>query len=102
MTLSCMVRLLMQITVFHAPKTKELQLQGREGVVKSIVKKYKGKETSANLPYRIQFELEQEGGKQSKFFAHLVSSFINVAVLTQTFLYYLLWISDFGTANCIA
>ena len=64
----------MQVMVYHAPKTKELQLQGREGVVKSIVKKYKGKETSANLPYRIQFELEVEGGKQMKFFAHLVST----------------------------
>ena len=73
----CAVRLisaLMQITIYHAPKTKELQLQGMEGSVKNIVKKYKGKETSANLPYRIEFLLEKDDGKQQKFFAHLVGT----------------------------
>lgn len=64
----------MQITIYHAPKTKELQLQGMEGSVKNIVKKYKGKETSANLPYRIEFLLEKDDGKQQKFFAHLVGT----------------------------
>ena len=64
----------MQIMVYHAPKTKELQLNGMEGTVKSIVKKYKGKETSANLPYRIEFLLEKDDGKQQKFFAHVVST----------------------------
>ena len=59
--------------IYHAPKTKELQLNGMEGVVKNIVKKYKGKETSANLPYRIEFQLQREDGKQQKFFAHVVN-----------------------------
>ena len=58
--------------MYHAPKIKELELKGMEGSVKSIVKKYKGKETSANLPYRIEFMLEKEDGKQQKFFAHVV------------------------------
>lgn len=64
-----------QVTIYHAPKVKELQLNGMEGVVKNIVKKYKGKETSANLPYRIEFVLEKEDGKQQKFFAHMVGFF---------------------------
>lgn len=63
----------MQIMVYHAPKIKELQISGMEGVVKNIVKKYKGKETSANLPYRIEFQLEKDDGKTQKFFVHVVS-----------------------------
>lgn len=59
--------------MYHAPKTKELQLKDKEGTVKTIVKHYKGKDTSANLPYRVEFMLELEGGKQQKWFAHLVS-----------------------------
>lgn len=64
----------MQVTVYHAPKRPELQLQGLEGTVKSIVKVFKGKELSANLPYRVEFHLEAEGGKQQKLLVHLVSS----------------------------
>ena len=40
--------------------------------MKQIVKKFKGKELSANLPYRIEFILEKEDAKDVKFFAHLV------------------------------
>ncbi len=43
--------------------------------MKTIVKHYKGKDTSANLPYRVEFMLEQDSGKQQKWFAHLVSIF---------------------------
>ena len=47
-------------------------MKGLEGSVKQIVKKFKGKELSANLPYRIEFILEKEDAKDVKFFAHLV------------------------------
>jgi hypothetical protein len=68
------VRVTQEILVYHAPKTKELQLKDKEGTVKTIVKHYKGKDTSANLPYRVEFMLELEGGKQQKWFAHLSAS----------------------------
>lgn len=68
------VRVTQEILVYHAPKTKELQLQGKEGTVKTIVKHYKGKDTSANLPYKVEFMLELDGGKQQKWFAHLSAS----------------------------
>ena len=65
-----------QVLVFHAPKHKEgLQLKDKQGTVKSIVKKFQGKELSANLPYKVEFILPTEGdGKDLKVVAHLVSA----------------------------
>ena len=62
------------VTVFHAPKHKPgLKLEGMEGTVSAIVKEHKGKELSANLPVRVQFELPaKDGGKETKLIAHLV------------------------------
>ena len=37
-----------------------------------VVRQYKGKELSANLPYKVAFQLDAEDQKPKKFFAHLV------------------------------
>ena len=68
----CQVSCALQVIVYHAPKLSELQLEGKEGTVKQIVKVFKGKELSANLPYKVEFLLDKEGGKQRKVLAHLV------------------------------
>ena len=49
-----------------------LSLEGLEGEVLEVVKEYQGKNLTANLPYKVQLLLDNDG-KKSKFFAHLVS-----------------------------
>lgn len=66
----------LQVLVYHAPKTPELDLEGKEGTVKLIVKKFKGKELSANLPYRVEFVLDPESEKPKKLLVHLVRCYI--------------------------
>uniref|UniRef100_A0A0C9QMD9 TSA: Wollemia nobilis Ref_Wollemi_Transcript_22396_924 transcribed RNA sequence n=1 Tax=Wollemia nobilis TaxID=56998 RepID=A0A0C9QMD9_9CONI len=58
------------LKVYHVPKTPEFDLGGMEGEVKNYVGVWKGKRISANLPYKVQFNLEG-GGRAVKFFAHL-------------------------------
>lgn len=61
--------------VYHAPKRKEgLDLEGLEGEVLAYVDDYKGKKLSSNLPVKVRFLLDNEGGKETKFFSHLVSA----------------------------
>ena len=48
-----------------------LSLEGLEGEVLEVVKEYQGKNLTANLPYKVQLLLENDG-KKTKFFAHLV------------------------------
>lgn len=68
------VKVTAEIKVYHAPKQADgLDLTGREGVVVKNVAYFKDKVLSPNLQYKVQFELNQDGGKASKFFAHLVS-----------------------------
>lgn len=62
--------------VFHVPKNPELDLEGWEGTIVEIVRFFKGAELSANLPYKVQFQLEVDG-KPKKFLAHLVSPAFN-------------------------
>lgn len=64
------IRVTQPVKVFHVPKHPEFQLQGHEGELKDVLKSWKGKPISANLPYKVQFVLDFEG-KQVKFFAHL-------------------------------
>lgn len=52
------------------PKKPEFDLAGCEGEIKDVLKNWKGKPLSANLPYKVQFVLDIDG-KQVKFFAHL-------------------------------
>lgn len=58
------------LKVYHVPKTPEFDLGGIEGVVNDYVGLWKGKRISANLPYKVQFNMEV-GGRPIKFFAHL-------------------------------
>lgn len=61
------------LKVYHVPKVAELDLGGREGVLKQYVVDWKGKKVSANLPFKVEFVLSGVEGRQGplKFFAHL-------------------------------
>ncbi|MCO5553570.1 hypothetical protein L7F22_007093 [Adiantum nelumboides] len=64
------IRVSKPLTVFHVPKHPNFDLQGYEGELKDVLKSWKGKQISANLPFKVQFILDLDG-KQVKFFAHL-------------------------------
>ena len=67
MSAGAQVKVTVPCTVYHVPKNKAgIELQGMSGVIAERVDQFEGKELSANLPLRVQFELD---GK--KFFAHL-------------------------------
>ncbi len=67
------VRVNTSVIVYHAPKHKEgLDLKGLEGVVVSDVRQYNGEELSANLPYKTELKLSEDGSKSSKLIVHLV------------------------------
>ncbi|XP_011033105.1 PREDICTED: ferredoxin-thioredoxin reductase, variable chain-like [Populus euphratica] len=62
------VRVKAPVKAYHVPRVaKEVDLCGLEGEVKQYVSQWKGKQVSANLPYKTQFV--HSGGV--KFFAHL-------------------------------
>ena len=63
-----------------------LSLEGLEGEVLEVVKECQGKNLTANLPYKVQLLLDNDG-KKTKFFAHLVSpcSPVHATQLTQSF-----------------
>jgi hypothetical protein len=59
--------------VFHAPGKKEgLNLEGMEGKVIAYANEHQGIPTSANLPYKVEFQLTG-GEKPAKFVTHMVS-----------------------------
>lgn len=64
------IRVLGPLIVFHVPKNPNFELGGCEGEIKDVLKSWKGKPISANLSYKVQFDLELQG-KPVKFFAHL-------------------------------
>ncbi|KAH7291610.1 hypothetical protein KP509_29G024300 [Ceratopteris richardii] len=64
------IRVCKPLQVYHVPKQPKFELEGCEGELKDILKIYKGKPISANLPFKVQFVLDLDG-KQVKFFAHL-------------------------------
>lgn len=59
------------LKVHHVPRVPEVDLSGKEGVLKHYVGVWKGKRISANLPYKVEFFIEVEGRGPVKFFAHL-------------------------------
>ncbi|CAI7848531.1 unnamed protein product [Closterium sp. NIES-54] len=63
------VRVSQPVKVFHVPGVKEFDLDGTEGIVKDVLGVYKGTPVSANLPYKVAFEIEVNGTKK-KFFVH--------------------------------
>lgn len=68
------VRVTAPIEVYHVGKFKDgLKLQGLEGTVVQNVTQYNGIELSANLPWKVQFEVPAGDGKPVKVLAHLVS-----------------------------
>lgn len=58
------------VKVYHIPKVPEFDLNGQEGVLKDVLGTWKGVPVSANLPYKVQFDLTIDG-QPAKFFAHL-------------------------------
>ncbi|XP_020146909.1 ferredoxin-thioredoxin reductase, variable chain [Aegilops tauschii subsp. strangulata] len=66
------VRVTAPVRVYHVPKAPDLDLRGREGVVKQYVGVWKGKRITANRPFRVEFQLKLDGqDKPVRFFAHL-------------------------------
>ncbi|XP_024987927.1 ferredoxin-thioredoxin reductase, variable chain-like [Cynara cardunculus var. scolymus] len=55
------VRVKVPLKVYHIPKVSEVELNGKEGKIKEYVAVWKGKNISANFPYKIEFLQELEG-----------------------------------------
>ena len=65
------VKVTKSVKVFHIGKFKEgLDLNGMTGTVVENVQMYEGKELSANLPWKVEFSVEN-GDKPVKVLAHL-------------------------------
>ncbi|KAF6141561.1 hypothetical protein GIB67_041038 [Kingdonia uniflora] len=62
----CKVRVKVDLKVYHVPKVAEIDISGMEGSIKQYVGIWKGKHISANLPFKVQFIVQDR-----KFFAHL-------------------------------
>ncbi|PUZ76740.1 hypothetical protein GQ55_1G314900 [Panicum hallii var. hallii] len=66
------VRVTAPLRVHHIVKAPDLDIQGMEGVVKQYVCVWKGKRITANLPFKVEFQIAVEGqSKPVRFFAHL-------------------------------
>ncbi|URD96242.1 ferredoxin-thioredoxin reductase, variable [Musa troglodytarum] len=66
------VRVKVPLKVYHVMKAPDLDLDGLEGIIKQYVGVCKGKRISANLPFKVEFEINVEGQvRPVKFFAHL-------------------------------
>ncbi|KAG8082749.1 hypothetical protein GUJ93_ZPchr0014g46885 [Zizania palustris] len=66
------VRVTAPVRVHHVSKAPDLDLRGMEGVVKQYAGVWKGKHITANLPFKVEFELRVDGqDKPVRFFAHL-------------------------------
>ncbi|XP_074582593.1 ferredoxin-thioredoxin reductase, variable chain-like [Curcuma longa] len=66
------VRVIVPLKVYHVQKAPDLDLNGLEGVIKQYVGVWKGKRISANLPFKVEFQIEVEGQPRPvKFISHL-------------------------------
>ncbi|GAB4844108.1 hypothetical protein Ancab_037415 [Ancistrocladus abbreviatus] len=70
------VRVKVPLKVYHVPRLSEVELSGMEGELKQYVGLWKRKRISANLPYKVEFQLDNvhsrgRGPGAVKFFAHL-------------------------------
>ena len=65
------MRVKVPLKVYHVSRVPEVDLQGKEGVVKQYVGVWKGKKISANLPYKVELLVEVEGRGPVKVLAHL-------------------------------
>jgi len=74
------VRVAKEVRVFHITGAGPdgYNLEGNEGVVVSRADDYEGRPTTANLPYKVKFQVEVEGKngkvKTLKTFAHLTKA----------------------------
>lgn len=60
--------------VYHAPKHKDgLDINGMEGTLVEVIEKYQGKTLSANLPYKTQFMIPKDDGRDMKLIVHLAA-----------------------------
>ena len=68
-----LVRVTSEVRIFHLSGSgdKGFNLEGHEGVVVDRADLYKGVETTANMPFKVKFEIENAKGKKKKVFAHL-------------------------------
>ncbi|KAK4372151.1 hypothetical protein RND71_007535 [Anisodus tanguticus] len=66
------VRVTVPLKVYHVPKVQELDLNDRIGTLKQYVAIHKGKQISANLPYKVEFVVDDLEGRSGsvKFSAH--------------------------------
>lgn len=55
-----------------------LDINGMEGTLVEVIEKYQGKTLSANLPYKTQFMIPKDDGRDMKLIVHLVRKFYNV------------------------
>ncbi|GAB2284968.1 hypothetical protein Dimus_019423 [Dionaea muscipula] len=65
------VRVKVPLKVYHVPRVPEVELTGMEGEIKQFVGVWKGKRISANLPFKVQFQIDVESRGPVNFSAHL-------------------------------
>lgn len=67
------IRVKVPLKVYHVPKVRETELNGKTGILKQYVGVHKGKRISANLPFKVEFVMENIEGQSGpvKFLAHL-------------------------------
>ncbi|GAB2275356.1 hypothetical protein Dimus_010116 [Dionaea muscipula] len=65
------VRVTAPLKVYHVPRVPEVELTGMVGAIKQFVGLWKGKHISANLPFKVEFQIDVEGRGSVKFSAHL-------------------------------
>ncbi|KAF8704043.1 hypothetical protein HU200_031528 [Digitaria exilis] len=66
------VRVTAPVRVHHVAKAPGLDLRGMEGIVKQYVGVRESKRITANLPFKVEFELKLDGqDKPVRFVAHL-------------------------------
>ncbi|MEW5304182.1 MAG: hypothetical protein WDW36_006812 [Sanguina aurantia] len=73
------VRIIKNITIFHAPKAAaSLQIEGMEGVMVKNVQLYKEQTVSATLPYKVELMPIGLEGKPVKVLVHMGEDEIEV------------------------
>ncbi|KAG6528254.1 ferredoxin-thioredoxin reductase, variable chain-like [Zingiber officinale] len=66
------VRVTAPLRVYHVQKAPDLDLNGLEGVIKQYVGVWKGRRISANLPFKVEFQIAvPEQPRPVKVVSHL-------------------------------
>ncbi|OAY85904.1 Ferredoxin-thioredoxin reductase, variable chain [Ananas comosus] len=65
------IRVKAPLRVYYVAKAPDLDLGGMEGTIKQYLGVWKGKRTSANLPFKVEFLIRIDGQDSPvKFFSH--------------------------------